>query len=190
MRVVWEVSCSLARWLWWSPRCSTGCQPPGMTDMRRHRQVSPSYINNLPSPVQTMQSWPTFTVVICWDVTQRLTIILPSVGSSIYPSKLGSESSHSGSSPYFSPSMQSAYGQQGNKSYRVISGQHLLHIYCSDIEIIRSDRVVLQWVQLRGFSWNSNFAALLFRMEEQFTCFLFKWSEWEQSWKLDKLVEM
>ena len=57
-------------------------------------------------------------LVICWDVTVFTEEIIyhQSPGSSLYPSKLGSESSHSGSSPYFSPSMQSAYGQQGKEN--------------------------------------------------------------------------
>ena len=34
-------------------------------------------------------------------------------GSSLYPSKLGSEPAPGGAAPYFSSSMQTAYGQQG-----------------------------------------------------------------------------
>ena len=71
--------------------------------------------------------------VICWDVTEQAENNSSPPGPGLYPSKLSSESSHSGSSPYFSPSMQSAYGQQGNKSYRVIR----VNISDTDIEIIK-----------------------------------------------------
>ena len=91
-------------WWWWSPlRCSTGCLP-GMTDTRPLQVRKSSKLTRLFTDFSDLQKrgLRTFNWVSC-NFT----------GSSLYPSKLGSEAAPGGASPYFSSSMQTAYGQQG-----------------------------------------------------------------------------